>query len=90
MHPEITRPELDFGDRVWELRSERGWSQIELARQAGMSPATINYLEAGKKQPTLQSIRKLAKTFGIPTRELIMDEEPRGNDTGHEMGVAPK
>lgn len=60
-----------FGQRVRELRAERGLSQAELARRVGTSPAHLNKLEAGGKTPTLVTVEALARGLGVGVAELI-------------------
>jgi transcriptional regulator with XRE-family HTH domain len=60
-----------MGEKLWTLRHERGWSQVELARQSGVAHSTINYLELGKRVPTIQTLRKLARAYGTSATELM-------------------
>jgi transcriptional regulator with XRE-family HTH domain len=46
-----TPPEITYGDRVRIARSDRGWSQRELARHIGISNKTVARIEAGKSKP---------------------------------------
>ena len=64
-------------EKLKELRKERNWSQMELSRRSGVSQSFINYLEAGEKQPTLTTLNKLAKAFGVPISDLIDDDAPK-------------
>jgi transcriptional regulator with XRE-family HTH domain len=41
------------------------WSQAELARQAGMNPATVSQIEAGRLVPYPSQLNKLACALGI-------------------------
>lgn len=55
-------------------RIKKGLRQIDLAKQVGMSPSTINRLEVGKKdikQLKFESIEKIAKALDITVNELI-------------------
>jgi transcriptional regulator with XRE-family HTH domain len=62
---------IDTGDKLWTLRHERGWSQVELARRSGVAQSTINYLELGKRVPTIQTLRKLARAYDTTATELM-------------------
>ena len=64
----------DLGERLWELREERGWSQKRTAREAGLSHVTIAHLETGKVEPRLPTLRKLARTFDMTVDELLEGE----------------
>lgn len=52
-------------------REAREWSQEDLAHQAGIQPADISRIEAGKRDLRLSTIEKLAKALGIPPGRLL-------------------
>lgn len=62
-----------LAERVWGLRVQRGWSQIELSKRSGCTQATISHLENLHSTPTLPTLRKIARAFDLPTRELLED-----------------
>ena len=66
--------QTDLGERLWELREERGWSQKRTAKEAGLSHVTIAHLETGKVEPRLPTLRKLARTFDMTVDELLEGE----------------
>ena len=55
--------------RRW--RHRRGWSLRELGARSGVSYVTVQRIEAGKMNPTLNLLEKLAIALGISVRELI-------------------
>jgi transcriptional regulator with XRE-family HTH domain len=65
----------DVGERLWELREERGWSQKRTAREAGLSHVTVAHLETGKVEPRMPTLRKLARTFGMTVDEFLGVED---------------
>jgi putative transcriptional regulator len=48
---------------VRELRTERGWSQAELADELKVSRQTINAIETGRYDPSLPLAFALARLF---------------------------
>ena len=62
-----------LAERVYGLRYQRGWSQIELSRRSGVTQATISSLENARRAAYMPTLRKIAQAFGLPTRELLMD-----------------
>lgn len=60
--------------RVKYLRRQRAMTQLELANLAGISNQTIVNIEKYGKEPTVGTIRKLAKAFNIETSELFTDD----------------
>ncbi len=54
------------------LRRQKDLSQEKLARLADVANNTIIKMESGEnKNPTLETLRKVAKAFGISVDELI-------------------
>jgi transcriptional regulator with XRE-family HTH domain len=53
------------------LRLERGWSQDDLAAEAGTRQAFVSAIENGEANPTLDSLEKLAATLGVTLAELF-------------------
>lgn len=55
-----------------KLRESKGLSQEKLARLSDVANNTIVKMEAGKNQnPTLDTLRKIAKALTISVDELI-------------------
>lgn len=59
---EMERLQLAYavGQQVKVAREALGWSQSELARQAGMRPHAISRLEAGTVLPSLATLNRVA------------------------------
>jgi len=58
------------GQMLKRLRTEKGWSQEELAGRAIVSKKTVENIEAGK--PTYAgTLAKLAKSLGIEAKQLL-------------------
>ncbi|MBM0107540.1 helix-turn-helix transcriptional regulator [Steroidobacter sp. S1-65] len=62
-------------NRLRDLRSERQWSQADLAARTDVSRQTINALETGKYDPSLPLAFKIARVFGKPIEEIFDPEE---------------
>lgn len=54
---------LNIADEVLRLRIEKGWSQSELAEQAGTKQANISRLESGLSNPSINFLQKVAKAL---------------------------
>lgn len=60
--------------RVLEkARKEKGLSQEYVARQLGVSRATVDNWEKGITKPTLPMAVKLAEILGVPLQTLAED-----------------
>jgi transcriptional regulator with XRE-family HTH domain len=66
---------VHVGDRLKRLRSKRYLSQRELAKEAGLSPATIFKLENNLAQPHPSTIRKLARALSVAPSEIADPSE---------------
>lgn len=47
-------------NRVKQYRKQRGLTQIDLARQTGLTRQTIGLIESGKYNPSLKACLKIA------------------------------
>jgi len=57
---------------IRKLREDRGLTQEQVAKKAGVSKNYITMLEAGaRKNPSLPVLKKLAKALGVPVTELL-------------------
>lgn len=61
-----------IGRKLKEVREALGLTQGALAAQAGLSAAMIGQIEAGKVQPSLNTIEKIAKALGISPCYLLI------------------
>ena len=59
------KPLLDLSNDVIRLRTERGWTQKELAQRVGTRQANISRLENGLANPTFRFMQKLSEVFGV-------------------------
>lgn len=58
------------------LRAERGLSFAELAAVSGVAKATITNLEAGKGNPTVETMCALSAALGVSYGALLAEPEP--------------
>ena len=61
-------------NRITELRSERAWTQADVARLMGVSRQTVNAIETGKFDPSLPVAFRLARLFDLAIEEIFIDE----------------
>ncbi len=66
-----TRIQRDFGERVRELRKEKGFSQEALAFACDLDRTYIGGVERGERNISLLNIHKIADALGISARELF-------------------
>ena len=75
----------DIGERVENVRRLRMWTQVRLAREAGVSPTTVSGIESGKiGRPHFGTLGKLARALRVAPEELLGSK-----DAVEEQGPAP-
>jgi transcriptional regulator with XRE-family HTH domain len=62
---------------IKHIRQQKGLSLRALAAQAKMSYTYLCNVENGKADPSLSTLRNLAKALGVVLIELLTDEQPR-------------
>lgn len=58
------------GDKIQKLRKEKGFTQAELAKEAGLSEISIRKYENGDRKPKIETLRCIAKALEVPLHEL--------------------
>jgi putative transcriptional regulator len=60
-----------MNNRLRALRTERAWSQADLAARLGVSRQTVNALETGKYNPSLLLAFRIAHLFEQPIEAIF-------------------
>lgn len=72
-----------LGQRILELRTARGWSQVELAKRLQVAKQTVSNWENENIQPSVEMLIRLAKLFHVSTDYLLgLQETPQLNVDG--------
>jgi len=66
---------MPFAQKLTKMRKEKGLTQEEMAKKAGVGIAQMRRYEKGKSSPTLEVIKNIAKTLGVSADELIFDKK---------------
>lgn len=83
------------GQRLRELREERGLTLSALARRSGTGKATLSELEAGRRNPTLETLYALTTALGVPVSAVLAGpgglphEAAQGGPAGPPRATAP-
>lgn len=64
-----------LGMRIKYLRSQRKWSQEDLAFEANVNKNYISDLENGRRNPSLDILERIAVAFGISLADLFRGVE---------------
>lgn len=72
-----------LGQRISELRTSLGWSQVELAKRLGVAKQTVSNWENENIQPSIEMLVRLARLFNVTTDYLLgLENIPRLNVDG--------
>ena len=63
--------DYNFGNKIFELRTNANLSQSQLAEIIGVTNKAVSKWETGKSKPTTNAIRKLSALFKIDVNELL-------------------
>ena len=66
---------MEFHEKLQELRKQRGLTQEELAERLYVSRTAISKWESGRGYPNIDSLKAIARFFGITIDELLSGEE---------------
>lgn len=65
---------MSIGDKIKQLRQERGWSQAQLAKQLKIHQKQISGYERNLHEPKTDVVAKIARLFNITMDYLVLDE----------------
>ena len=68
---------MTVGQRIKQLREERGWRQTYLAVEVDLSFEMIYAYERDKSTPRLKTLAKFCDAFGITPEEFMKGVEIR-------------
>ena len=67
---------MEFHNKLYNLRKQKGLSQEELANRLNVSRQTISKWEVGDSTPEMEKLIAISDLFGISLDELVMDKVP--------------
>lgn len=67
---------MTLGERIYQYRTERGLSQLEVAEQLDVSRQSVSKWETDGAVPDLDKLVKLSGLFGVTMDELVKGEGP--------------
>jgi transcriptional regulator with XRE-family HTH domain len=62
---------MDYGNRIYELRKEKGLSQEKVALELGVSRQSISLWETDQASPSMDNLIALAKLFNVSLDVLV-------------------
>ena len=68
---------MEFNNKLYELRKQKGFSQEELANRLNVSRQTISKWEVGESTPDMEKLVAISDLFEVSLDELVNGEEPK-------------
>ncbi len=68
---DMNTPSTKLGKNIKRIREQRNMSQGDICREVGFDRAQMSNIEAGKGNPTLATIEKIARALGVTSDELL-------------------
>lgn len=65
---------MEFNNKLFELRKQKGLSQEELAGRLNVSRQTISKWEVGESAPDMDNLVSISELFGVSLDELVLDK----------------
>ncbi|MBD2848564.1 helix-turn-helix transcriptional regulator [Paenibacillus sp. IB182496] len=56
---------MNTGERIAQLRDERGWTQEQTATMLGISRAALSHYEKNRREPDTETLSKFADLFHV-------------------------
>ena len=66
---------MEFSQKLYQLRKQKGITQEELASSLFVSRTAISKWESGKGYPNLDSLKAIAKFFSVTVDQLLSTDE---------------
>lgn len=76
---------MEFNNKLYELRKQKGFSQEELANRLNVSRQTISKWEVGESTPDMENLVAISELFKISLDELVLDKVPEEADTSAQV-----
>lgn len=66
---------MEFNNRLYEFRKQKGLSQEELASRVNVSRQTVSKWEIGESAPDMEKLVALSELFDISLDELVLGKK---------------
>lgn len=79
---------MDFGQRLKNLRLERGYTQQDLSSAVGVSTVAVRSWEHNTKKPNMDALIALGR-FLNTSIDTLLDIQPKGNEQNYTFILSP-
>lgn len=70
---------MEFNNKLYNLRKQRGLSQEEMANRLNVSRQTVSKWEIGDSTPDMEKLVAISELFDVSLDELVLDKKPAQN-----------
>lgn len=79
---------MEFSNRLYELRKQKGFSQEELAGRLNVSRQTISKWEIGDSTPDMEKLIAISELFNVSLDELMLGKKaPEGENSEKKASI---
>ena len=76
---------MEFNNKLYELRKQKGFSQEELANRLNVSRQTVSKWEVGESSPDMEKLVAISELFDISLDELVLDKVVKKEETSEQI-----
>ena len=76
---------MEFNNKLYELRKQKGLSQEELANRLNVSRQTVSKWEVGESSPDMEKLVAISELFDISLDELVLDKAPKKEEPSEQI-----
>ncbi len=69
--------DFDVGQRLKSVRKSKGYTQRDVAAQAGVTNGMISLIESNKSSPSVSSLKKILGVFDLALSDFFEDDEDK-------------
>lgn len=66
---------MELSEKIKQLRTDKNWTQEELAGKIFVSRTAISKWESGRGYPSIDSLKALSAIFGVSIDQLLSNDE---------------
>ncbi|MBQ8086113.1 MAG: helix-turn-helix transcriptional regulator [Lachnospiraceae bacterium] len=78
---------MEFNNKLYNLRKQKGLSQEELAGRLNVSRQTVSKWEVGESTPDMEKLAAISELFEVSLDELVLDKKPKQQEVVTEQIV---
>ncbi|MFB5250890.1 MULTISPECIES: helix-turn-helix transcriptional regulator [Bacillus cereus group] len=74
-----------YGERIRELRQQKGWTQAQLAEKLGKGVSTVRMWELGKNEPDRQTLINMSRLFDCSIDYIFINDIDESKNSPQEV-----